>query len=738
MSLSPLVYGQVVGRYVAIVADTPADPDLEPDVVPMSGRITLTPLPSRLLVATAQPAPVTVVPVSISAVLDDQGYLSLSGNRGVYVIATNDPATNPTSFSYRVTFELTLNGVKVPMPSFDVMVPAGAVVDLTTVAPVPPSVGEGLAAWQLAVQEALASQAAAEAAAAQSVAAAALAGDRAEEAVDVANASIVDAVLSNYNLTFIPKVGDPIPVGNVRGPIGPAGADGANVLPTDTAIAAAASAEATETFKSIDKTWVGKAELAPVTTGIVGGWLKHPMVGRGHSFIQGTGLSAPEYWAALFAAAAGKPYSNYGKGSSTAEDAAWRMWGTTSQGHVVGSQVDTTVHALLNSLGLNGIDAPTWRGVNYSLRTMVALASAKALYSAENTRFTYSAAGWGAVSTSGNYPGGKFRASSTGAAGIGAYVEFTTTTPAKGTYLLGLARRAGLTPGRTEIRRMDTNAVIFDWDNKDNAAAQLPAQIGAWNYAPAALPIDVPLGTLVRVTNLSPDGTAVGSTAICGLLEMDPDTTNRLFMMKEPKLANYTTSTLFPNRSDAAIDYFNTIIDTLAAEFPNVIAITPEPWWTKANAASLVQDDNVHPNAEGNRRLAEAAITAVARRAVRGLWDDIAAPAPVGWTDLSSFIAPGFTGTLQGRRIGDTIYLSGSLNATAPTTIPTATQTQLVAGLSTAWIPGAAGAVGAAYFSAPNADPGIIRVAATGNVNAIQSSGVGKGTCIFSVAYPAA
>lgn len=551
--------------------------------------------------------------------------------------------------------------------------------------------------------------------------------------------TIEDGNLVGDNLILTKRDGSTKDAGNVRGAPGvngTNGANGSNVLPTDTAIAAAAAVESTETYKAIDKTWLAKGEIAPLTSGIVTGWLQNPIVGRGHSFIEGTGLTATDYWASLFATAAGKTYTNYGKGSTTAEDAAWRMWGTLSYSHVVGTKIDTVIQSMINSLGLNGVDAPSWRGANYSLRTMVALASAKALYSAENTRFTYGATGWTAVSTSGNYPAGKFRPTSTGAAGIGAYVEFTTTTPAKGTYLLTLARRAGLAAGRTEIRRMDTNAVLLDWDNKDNAPSNLAAQIGTWNYAPAALPIDAPLGTVIRVTNLSPDGTAVGATTICGLLELDPDTTNRVVIMKEPKLADYTTSTLFPNRSDAAIDYFNTIPDTIASEFSNVVSVTPEPWWTKTNAATQVQTDHVHPNAEGNKRLAEAAVTAVARRAVRGLWAAAVVPTPVGWTDLSSFIATGFTGTLQGRRSSDMIYLSGNITATTGT-IVTATQVQIVAALSTAWIPGAAGAVGSAYFGTPGSDPGIVRVATSGNVNAIQSSGVSKGACVFSAAYPA-
>lgn len=144
MSLSPLVYGKVIGRYVAIIADTPADPDLDPDVLPMSGKVTITPSPSRLLVATAVPAPATVIPTPVVVTLDEEGYLSHNGDRGVYVIASDDPSTNPTAFTYRVSFDLQLGNVKVPCPSFDIEVPAGGVVDLTKDAPVPASPGSGI------------------------------------------------------------------------------------------------------------------------------------------------------------------------------------------------------------------------------------------------------------------------------------------------------------------------------------------------------------------------------------------------------------------------------------------------------------------------------------------------------------------------------------------------------------------------------------------------------------------
>src|SRR5690606_36702459 len=152
-----------------------------------------------------------------------------------------------------------------------------------------------------------------------------------------------------------------------------------------------------------------------------------------------------------------------------------------------------------------------WRGVNYALRTIVAHASAASFVNAANARFSYSTAGWTAFSSGQNdYPGGVFRATST-STGAGAYVEFTTQTTPNGTALLTLGRKVGLTPGLTEIRRMDTNAVILMWDNQNNAAEGI-----AQNYAPVAFSHTVPRRTVIRLTNL-PVGGGLGSTAICGL-----------------------------------------------------------------------------------------------------------------------------------------------------------------------------------------------------------------------------
>lgn len=138
--LSPLTYGQVIGRFLAIVGDS-ADPDTTPDAMPLEGTVTLTPNISAALVATASPVPATVLPRSIVCTLDAEGYLTYDGAQSVYLLATDDPALNPTDFTYTASFGLSLSGGALSYAPFSFELPAGATIDLTVVAPVPSSSG---------------------------------------------------------------------------------------------------------------------------------------------------------------------------------------------------------------------------------------------------------------------------------------------------------------------------------------------------------------------------------------------------------------------------------------------------------------------------------------------------------------------------------------------------------------------------------------------------------------------
>lgn len=143
-TLPQLTYGKIVGRFLAAVGDG-TDTDLYPDEVPLSGTVTFTPSASTIVIATATPDPVTVFPNPITATLDSAGYITdPSGNRGIYLIATDNPATSPTNFTYNVSIKVALgNGAPYSATSKDIAVAAGSITDLINAVSVPASGGTG-------------------------------------------------------------------------------------------------------------------------------------------------------------------------------------------------------------------------------------------------------------------------------------------------------------------------------------------------------------------------------------------------------------------------------------------------------------------------------------------------------------------------------------------------------------------------------------------------------------------
>lgn len=157
--LVPLVYGKVVGKLLAGIIDSP-DVGEVPDFPPLEGRVIFSAAVPKFLVPLAEP-PATVVPLSndlYTCVLDDEGFLTWRGKRGVYLAAPVAGTMNPTGWTWMVSFDLEYLGDPVPMASFAIDVPAyvagpdeedpdtGSVglVDLTMVSPVPSSAGSAV------------------------------------------------------------------------------------------------------------------------------------------------------------------------------------------------------------------------------------------------------------------------------------------------------------------------------------------------------------------------------------------------------------------------------------------------------------------------------------------------------------------------------------------------------------------------------------------------------------------
>lgn len=133
---SPLSYGTVVGTFVQAVADS-ADPDTNPDALPMIGTVEFTPSVAAILVPTATP-PTTVLPQKITKVLDSSGHFQVT------LLATDDPDMQPTGWTYSVRFVFT----GVIYQAFNIAVPGGQTIDLTLAAPVPASSGTAHWAYQ--------------------------------------------------------------------------------------------------------------------------------------------------------------------------------------------------------------------------------------------------------------------------------------------------------------------------------------------------------------------------------------------------------------------------------------------------------------------------------------------------------------------------------------------------------------------------------------------------------------
>ncbi|OBA62177.1 hypothetical protein A5780_19145 [Nocardia sp. 852002-20019_SCH5090214] len=147
-----------MGRFLANIADGP-DIDDTPEFVPLTGTVTFTAGAPKVLVPNASPDPATYVqlPKYYECQLDEFGYLTWRGGRGVKLVAPN-AQTNPTAWTWKATFDLYYEGEKVEMAPFSFELPeyipgpdpahpdvdSVGLVDLTEVSPVPASNGEAV------------------------------------------------------------------------------------------------------------------------------------------------------------------------------------------------------------------------------------------------------------------------------------------------------------------------------------------------------------------------------------------------------------------------------------------------------------------------------------------------------------------------------------------------------------------------------------------------------------------
>lgn len=128
---SDVSYGKVVAKFVKAISDS-ADGDRYPDGAPALGTVTFTPNVPYVKVAGGSP-PSWVFIEPLDATINSDGVLvGPDAEPGIYLIATDDPDTDPVDFRYAVTFDL----VDIDIPGFLIEVPSGGEVDLTLEIPV--------------------------------------------------------------------------------------------------------------------------------------------------------------------------------------------------------------------------------------------------------------------------------------------------------------------------------------------------------------------------------------------------------------------------------------------------------------------------------------------------------------------------------------------------------------------------------------------------------------------------
>lgn len=338
-----------------------------------------------------------------------------------------------------------------------------------------------------------------------------------------------------------------------------------------------------------------------------------PMVGMGHSFIVGSNIQSPNKWAEQLAAAFGMTYPTLATtgdlmravAGSRVEEAAQRILSSSTLKWNPGDPYPALIQALINTARKNGADANTKAGALNSLRTMCAMISSAAAVPATSTRFTYSS-GWAATAVSTSLSGNVQTIASGGAS----TVNVTFTMPASVVYLLFLARPGGTAGHRIVVKNSNTGATLVSFDNVNQCSADTPN-----TYAPLVLRVAAAVGDTIAITRDTTPGT--GPLSFDGFI-VPSASPPPIMLMKEPYLANYSLSTDYPNGSDAVLDYFNDVIDTMAKEFGNVIVANPNTagYWDKT---TMIQSDGTHPNDAGSAALANTMRDAVNAQLPRNL-----------------------------------------------------------------------------------------------------------------------
>jgi hypothetical protein len=133
-------HGTVTGRFLLAYADG-NDAGSEVDWAAAKGTVLFTPSPAFLKDLTEN---LTFLPATIECQLDTDGYIVGPDNqRGVKMLATDDPDVEPQNWTWRVDFRLTDQSdiATRSISSFSFSLPSDETVDISAVSPVPDSGG---------------------------------------------------------------------------------------------------------------------------------------------------------------------------------------------------------------------------------------------------------------------------------------------------------------------------------------------------------------------------------------------------------------------------------------------------------------------------------------------------------------------------------------------------------------------------------------------------------------------
>lgn len=323
------------------------------------------------------------------------------------------------------------------------------------------------------------------------------------------------------------------------------------------------------------------------------------LITYGHSFLgeqPGVVSATSNYFARRLASALGLNYPTAADGTTNVKRAVNGTDIRDTQVRVANTSVFTPgtkalvlLMCLINTSRQFGWNPVGYTGALNAGRAIMAMLNAQTRTPETDASFTYS--GTWTTSAQGAASGGTTKATTV----VGAYVQFTA--PAGPAYISTMGRGPAVSGGAT-LNLIDvtaSNTTLLSLDLTKQAFTD-----------PSMYVIRIPDSAAGHTVKLVHTG---GTSLYFNGIFTQAKNPNPVLWVKDVIESNWPASTQFPLGSDAVSDYYNTIIDVLAAEFPNIIPVDPKPYWKPTSDVST--QDYVHPNDIGNLHLALACYDAL-------------------------------------------------------------------------------------------------------------------------------